>query len=453
MEKAAEAELLGKESEGRLLLRLAPPIMLAQLIQGIYNIVDSFFVGRYSGEGLTALSVIFPLQLIICALAVGTGVGVNTYMSRLYAQGEAKRAEKTAGMGLLLALGTWALFALFAIAVMRPYAMTGARSPRAIEDAVTYGSIVCAGSLGCFLESTFSKVHQSHGNMRLPMVAQIAGAVANIILDPLLIFGGLGLPAMGVAGAALATVIGQAISALITARGALYRPPHPREWSQYARPIYLLGYASILMQALYTVYIFILNAILATFLDEAVTVLGLYYKLQAFFFLPINGLQVCIVPILSYNYTQKAYKRCEKIMLYSFAFTLLLMAVGLVCFVFFPLPLLQLFSESAVVWSIGTNAFPRIGCGFLFAVFALLLPVFFQAIGRGVSSLMLSLCRQILCLPTLFFIFSRFSLELTWVAFPISEGITAAVGLSLYIRTLRRWQKDTETVCETPPNG
>lgn len=453
MEKAAEGELLGKESIGRLLLRLAPPIMLAQLIQGIYNIVDSFFIGRYSGEGLTALSVIFPLQLIICALAVGTGVGVNTYMSRLYAQGEAARARKAAGMGLLLALGTWALFALLSLAVMRPYAMTGARSPRAIEDAVTYGSIVCAGSIGCFLESMFSKIHQSRGNMRLPMLAQIAGAVVNILLDPLLIFGGLGLPALGVAGAALATVVGQAVAALITARGALYRPPHPREWGGHVRPIYLLGYASILMQALYTVYIFILNAILATFLDEAVTVLGLYYKLQAFFFLPINGLQVCIVPLLSYNYTQKAYKRCEKIMLYSFAFALALMALGLICFVFFPLPLLRLFSNSTAVLAIGKIAFPRIGCGFLFAVFALILPVFFQAIGRGVHSLMLSLCRQILCLPTLFFIFSLFSLELTWVAFPISEGISGALGLLLYIRTLRHWRKDGGTVREATQNG
>lgn len=451
MDKAAlDAEFLGKAPVGRMMLRLAPPVMLAQLIQALYNIVDSFFVGRYSGDGLTALSVIFPLQLIAIALAVGTGVGVNTQMARLYALGHAEQAKRTGGMGLILALGTWGLFAALSVVVMRPYVMTGATSTGAIEAAVTYGNIVCVGSLGSFLEGIFSKVHQSRGNMRRPMVAQIAGAAVNMVLDPVLIFGYCGLPALGVAGAAYATVIGQAAAAVITVFGACHRPPRLREWRQYVGPIYRLGYPSILMQALYTVYIFFLNMILAAFSDAAVTVLGLYYKMQSFFFIPINGLQTCIVPIISYNYAQKSYERCKKIMTYSFCFALGFMVIGFVSFVFFPHGVISLFSGDALVHEIGGVAFPIIGCSFFSAVFSLVLPVFFQAIGRGISSLMLSLCRQIFCLLTIFYLLSLIHLNLTWIAFPAAETITGVVGLILYIRTLRQWR--AESVDKSAPD-
>mgnify|MGYP003246289114 CR=1 FL=1 len=174
--------------------------MLAQLIQALYNIVDSFFVGKYSESALTALSVIYPLQLIIIALAVGTGVGVNTYMARLYAQKMPGQAEETAGTGTLLALGTWFIFAIFSIFCMRPYVLTSANTPEAIESAVIYGQIVCIGSIGAFLEGNWTKVHQSRGNMHRPMVAQTVGALTNIVLDPILIFGLGPVPELGVAG-------------------------------------------------------------------------------------------------------------------------------------------------------------------------------------------------------------------------------------------------------------
>ena len=216
-------------------------------------------------------------------------------------------------------------------------------------------------------------------------------------------------------------------------------------------PIYRLGYPSILMQALYTVYIFFLNMILATFSDAAVTVLGLYYKMQSFFFIPINGLQTCIVPIISYNYAQKSYERCKKIMTYSFCFALGFMVIGFVSFVFFPHEVISLFSGDALVHEIGGVAFPIIGCSFFSAVFSLVLPVFFQAIGRGISSLMLSLCRQIFCLLTIFYLFSLIHLNLTWIAFPAAETITGAAGLILYIRTLRQWR--AESVDKSAPGG
>lgn len=189
--------------------------MLSQLVMSMYNIVDSLFVGKYSGAGLTALSVIYPLQLIITALAVGTGVGVNTYMSRMYAKGDVKKANATAGTGTMLAVIMWAVFAAISAGIMRPYINAMANATEAIEYAYQYGMVVCVGSLGTFLEGVWSKVHQSHGNMRVPMIAQLAGAGTNILLDWIFIFGMGALKPMGVLGAAIATIIGQFISAII----------------------------------------------------------------------------------------------------------------------------------------------------------------------------------------------------------------------------------------------
>ena len=201
-------DLFRTEKIPKILLKIAPPVMLAQLIQAMYNIVDSFFVGQYSANSLTALSVIYPLQLIIIALAVGTGVGVNTYMARKYAQKFQQKAEEAAGTGMVLEFMTWLIFAVLAAVFMRPYVMTSAKSPEAIEDAVIYGRIVCIGSIGAFLEGNWTKVHQSRGNMRRPMIAQTVGALTNIVLDPIMIFGLGPVPQMGVAGAAYSTVCG-----------------------------------------------------------------------------------------------------------------------------------------------------------------------------------------------------------------------------------------------------
>lgn len=191
-------DLFRTEKIPKILLKIAPPVMLAQLIQAMYNIVDSFFVGQYSANSLTALSVIYPLQLIIIALAVGTGVGVNTYMARQYAQKFQQKAEEAAGTGMVLEFMTWLIFAVLAAVFMCPYVMTSAKSPEAIEDAVIYGRIVCIGSIGAFLEGNWTKVHQSKGNMRRPMIAQTVGALTNIVLDPIMIFGLGPVPQMGV---------------------------------------------------------------------------------------------------------------------------------------------------------------------------------------------------------------------------------------------------------------
>lgn len=440
MEVQVSKDFFGTEKIGKILLKLAPPVMFAQLIQALYNIVDSFFVGKFSDDALTALTVIYPLQLIIIALAVGTGVGVNTYMARKYAQGKEQDAKYAAGTGMILALITWMLFSVISVVIMKPYVMTSAKSPQAIEDATTYGNIVCIGSLGAFLEGNWSKVHQAKGNMRLPMIAQIIGAIINIALDPILIFGWWIFPEMGVAGAAVATIAGQVSAAMITGIRGFCKPPKLKQMWYYVKRIYFYGYSSILMQALYTVYIVALNMILSCFSDSAVTVLGLYYKMQSFFFIPLFGLQTCIVPLISFNYTRKNYFRCQSIMKDSFIISVAFMIFGIICFVFLPVPLTRLFSSNEEVIAIGKTAFPIIGSSFISAAFSLMLPVFFQAIGKGKASLLLSLTRQIFCLVPIFWLFSRIGLDYTWIAFPISETIAGGLGIILYCIQIRKWK-------------
>lgn len=215
-----QSDLFGTEKISKLLLRLAPPVMLAQLIQALYNIVDSLFVGRYSDSGLTALSIIYPLQLLMIAFAVGTGVGINTVMAAKLGIGDRENANEYAGVGTPLAAALWLLFAAVCWAIMPAYARMSTDSEAVIADVVTYGRIVCVFSFGLFLESTWTKVLQANGNMKTPMFAQILGAVTNILLDPLLIFG----LKMGIAGAAVATVAGQMVAALIVMRKGFRRP-------------------------------------------------------------------------------------------------------------------------------------------------------------------------------------------------------------------------------------
>lgn len=432
----------GTDSIPKILLKIAPPVMLALLIQSLYNIVDSFFVGRYSEQSLTALSIVYPLQLIITALAVGTGVGVNTLMAKYYALKNDKKANSTAGSGFIISIILWILFAAATVFLLKPYLRTSASDPTALSYAYTYGMIVCVGSIGLFTEGIFSKVHQAEGNMVLPTIAQICGAVFNCVVDPILIFGLGPFPKMGVAGAAIATVGGQILAAIITGARGLRKPPRPSEFSEYTKKIFKLGYPSIIMQSMYTVYIVALNMILVGFCDEAVTVLGLYYKLQTFFFIPLIGLTTCIVPVLSYNYTNHSFDRTREVMKWSFIVTIAFMVVGILCFELIPVQLLSIFSKSERVFEIGRTALRIIGTSFIPATFSLMLPIFFQAIGRGAPSVVLTLLRQIICLVPIFYAFSFMGLNYTWIAFPLSETITTIVGFILYYRQIDIWKKD-----------
>nr|WP_191383786.1 MATE family efflux transporter [uncultured Lachnoclostridium sp.] len=425
----------GTENTGRLLLRLAPPVMLAQLIQALYNIVDSYFIGQYSQAGLAALSVIFPVQLLISAVAIGTGVGVNTLMSKYCGLGQAHKAAETAGVGLFLAIAMWAVSAVILCGIMDFYTGISLSSQQAQEYACTYGRIVCGFSFGIFLESGWTKVLQSRGDMKTPMVAQLVGAGINIVLDWLLIFGIGFFPELGVAGAAIATAIGQIAAVVITGSKAFHRIPGARKIREYTGKIYRAGFPNMLMNGLCTIYIVALNLILVSFSDEAVTVLGLYYKLQSFILIPALGLTTCIIPILSYNYAAGNRDRCTDILRKSIAMTAVCMAVGALAFEAIPRQLLSIFAaDQPAVLDIGTTAFRIIGASFIPIAVSLVIPNYFQAIGKGKQSIALALLRQIGLLIPLAWCLSFIGLTYVWLAFPISEVITAAASCVLYRR-------------------
>lgn len=425
-------DFFGREKISKVLLKLAPPVMFAQLIQALYNIVDSLFVGRYSDAGLTALSIIYPLQLLMIALAVGTGVGINTVMASKLGMGKQKEADEYAGIGVLLAVVLWFIFAVISWFIMPIYATMSTDSAEVIKDVTVYGRIVCVFSFGLFLESIWTKVLQANGDMKIPMAAQILGAVTNIILDPVLIFGMFGLPEMGIGGAAVATVAGQIVAALIVWKGGYRKLPPKEVYFHHIIQIFRLGIPNILMQSAYTFYILGLNLILSTFSDQAVTALGLYYKWQTFFFIPLGAMQTCIVPIISFNYAAGNLKRCQKTLSVAIGFGLTLMFLGTLCFNIFPSGMLKLFTSDKDVIKIGTVGFHFVGVSFLPMVVSLIFPVFFQALGYSLKSSLLTVIRTVVLFVPLGYLFSRFGLNWFWMTFPVTEIITAVIGFIFY---------------------
>lgn len=425
------------EKVSRLLLRLAPPVMLSQLIQALYNIIDSLFIGRFSDSGLTALSIIYPLQLLMIALAVGTGVGINTAMAAKLGVGQKRAADEYAGIGTPLALVLWLLFAAAAWCILPTFARMSTDDPAVIADVISYGKIVCVFSFGLFLESVWTKVLQANGDMKTPMLAQIVGAVTNIVLDPLLIFGMFGLPRLGISGAAIATVAGQIAAALIVLKKGFRKSPPKAVYPRHIAKIFRLGAPNILMQSAYTFYILGLNLILSGFSDQAVTALGLYYKWQTFFFIPLGAMQTCIVPIVSFNYAARNIDRCKKTLRASILFGLALMALGAVCFLSIPEQMLRVFTSDARVVEIGCVGFRFVGVSFLPLVTSLIFPVFFQAVGAGLKSSALTVIRTVVLFVPLGYLFSRFGLDFFWLTFPVTEVLTTAAGLFFYRRFSR----------------
>ena len=406
--------------------------MLSQLIQALYNIVDSLFVGRYSDTGLTALSIIYPIQLLMIALAVGTGVGINTVMAAKLGIGKEKEADEYAGIGTPLAIALWLLFAVICWLIMPTYAKMSTESAAVINDVVLYGRIVCVFSFGLFLESIWTKVLQANGDMKTPMLAQISGAVTNIILDPLLIFGMFGLPEMGIAGAAIATVAGQIAAALIVMKKGFRKSPKKEVYPHHTADIFRLGIPNILMQSAYTFYILGLNLILAAFSDQAVTALGLYYKWQTFFFIPLGAMQTCIVPVISFNYAARNIDRCKKTLSTALLFGMVLMALGTLCFNLIPTQMLRVFTTDETVIEIGSVGFHYVGISFVPMVASLIFPVFFQAVGSSLKSSALTLIRTVVLFVPLGFLFSRFGLNRFWLTFPVTEVITGTIGFLFY---------------------
>lgn len=440
-----QTDLFGTEKISKILLKLAPPVMLAQLIQALYNIIDSLFVGRYSDSGLTALSIIYPLQLLMIALAVGTGVGINTVMAAKLGVGNEKKADEYAGVGTPLAGFMWLLFAVICWFAMPFYAKMSTNSEVIIHDVIVYGRIVCVFSFGLFLESIWTKVLQSCGDMKTPMTAQIIGAITNIVLDPLLIFGMFGFPKMGIAGAAVATVSGQIMAALIVMKKGFRKSTHRQVYPHHIAKIFQLGIPNILMQSAYTFYILGLNLILATFSDQAVTALGLYYKWQTFFFIPLGAMQTCIVPVISYNYAARNIERCKKTLSASIVFGMSLMALGTLCFVCIPSQMLRVFTSDELVIAIGRVGFRFVGISFLPMVTSLIFPVFFQAVGSSLKSSLLTVIRTVVLFVPLAYLFSRFGLNWFWLTYPVTEVITSLTGAYFYRQFLNKdYVRETE---------
>ncbi|MBS6601966.1 MAG: MATE family efflux transporter [Clostridium sp.] len=428
----------GEEKIGKILLKIAPPVMLAQLIQALYNIVDSLFIGKYSESGLTALSIIYPIQLLMIAFAVGTGVGINTNMAHYLGIKKREKADESAGIGTPLALVLWLIFAIVCYFIMPSYAKMSTDSEIVIKDVISYGRIVCVFSSGLFLESVWSKILQAHGDMKTPMIAQIIGAITNIILDPILIFGMFGVKEFGLEGAAIATVIGQAVAALVVMKKGYRKSPKINKYLNGIKRIYKLGIPNILMQSAYTFYILGLNLILAGFSDQAVTALGLYYKWQTFFFIPLGALQTCIVPIISYNYAAKNEERYKKTLSTSIIVGMSLMFIGTLCFELIPSQMLSTFTSDLKVIEIGTVGFRIIGISFIPMVTSLIFPVFFQAIGYGIKSSILTIVRTLILFVPLGFLFSKLGLNYFWLTFPITELLTSLLGFIFYKKFLKQ---------------
>ena len=339
----------------------------------------------------------------------------------------------------------WLLFAVICWFAMPFYAKMSTNSEVIIHDVIVYGRIVCVFSFGLFLESIWTKVLQSCGDMKTPMTAQIIGAITNIVLDPLLIFGMFGFPKMGIAGAAVATVTGQIMAALIVMKKGFRKSPRRQVYPHHIAKIFQLGIPNILMQSAYTFYILGLNLILATFSDQAVTALGLYYKWQTFFFIPLGAMQTCIVPVISYNYAARNIERCKKTLSASIIFGMSLMALGTLCFVCIPSQMLRVFTSDELVIAIGRVGFRFVGISFLPMVTSLIFPVFFQAVGSSLKSSLLTVIRTVVLFVPLAYLFSRFGLNWFWLTYPVTEVITSLTGAYFYRQFLNKdYVRETE---------
>lgn len=422
---------------GKLLLKLSPPVMLALLIQSIYNIVDSYFVAQYSLSGLTALSIIFPIQLLMTALGTGTGTGLNILISRMGGNGDTARQRDVVKSGQYLGIWNFLIFTCIGMLLIGSYYTISSDQAEVRAEGVQYAQIIFRGSFGLFMESNCTKLLQAKGNMVTPMLAQVAGAVINLVFDPIFIFGLFGAPELGVAGAAIATIMGQWAAMLITVK-AVFRTYDVRGTFRFRDciQIYQSGFPSIIMQSLYTLYIVGLNLILKQFTEDAVTVLGIYYKLQTFFFIPLMGLQQVIVPVISFNYGAHDSKRVNDTLRYSILISCGVMALGTFIFMAFPKELISIFAGSTPILNIGTPALRIISVSFLPASLAMMFTVYFQGIDKGKCSVFITVLRQIILLVPLAWLFHFAGLNYVWLTFPVTESIAMCCCCFLYHRCI-----------------
>ena len=440
-----------------LIFSMSLPAMFSMLVQALYNIVDSYFVAQVSEKALAAVSLAFPLQNLLIAFAVGTAVGVTSLISRRLGQGLQEEANAAATHGILLAVATWVLFALYGAFFSTPFFHLFETDPEIIQMGDTYISICCVFSFGVFVEICLERTLQATGNMIWPMIFQLIGAVTNIIMDPILIFGWFGLPAMGVAGAAIATVMGQILAMVVAALVVTFGKHDVHvsfrrfrlSW-RTIKDIYVVGIPSIVMQSIGTVMTMALNGILSGFSTAAYTVFGIYFKLQSFVFMPVFGLNQGLLPILGYNYGARNRKRMMTAFRDGCAIALVIMAAGMAVFLAAPQWLLSIFNASAELLEIGIPALRIICTCFLFAALGIVCSTLFQAVGKGVYSLIVSLMRQLAALVSAAWILAQVTQQVVfvWWAFPIAECVSLVVSLLFFLRLYNKEIKHLETIQE-----
>lgn len=424
-----------------LLISMAVPAMFSMLIQALYNIVDSTFVAQLSEGALTAVSIAFPIQTLMIAVIIGTGVGINSLVARRL--GEQKHDEAGAAIthGLLLAVLSWLIFLVIGLFGARAFSSMFSKSAEIVDMASSYLSIVTCFALFNFVQIVCEKSLQATGNMIQPMIIQLLGALTNIILDPILIFGWFGAPALGVTGAAIATVLGQALG-MSYGLFVLFTKSHAVEITlknfkvnmKSIRDIYEVGFPSIVMQAIGSVLVMGLNMILGTFSDTAVAVLGVYYKLQSFVFMPVFGLNQGLMPIMGYNYGARSKERIYAAFKYGIIIACIIMTVGMLTFNLIPDVMLQLFKPTPELLEIGVPALRIISWSFPLAAISIIISTVFQAIGRGKLCLYISLFRQLILILPIAYVLSSFGLNAVWLAFPIAELLSFTISVYLYLK-------------------
>nr|WP_294493980.1 MATE family efflux transporter [uncultured Anaerosporobacter sp.] len=428
-----------------LLVSMAIPMMFSMLIQSLYNIIDSIFVARLGNDALTAVSLVFPLQNLVIAIAVGFGIGVSSCISINLGSKNTKRASQAASVGIVLSIVHSILFVVFGLLVTKPFLRMFSSNESIVEMGSEYGYIVLCLSFGCLIQVCIEKIFQSLGEMSITMIVLAVGAIINIILDPILIFGKFGFPAMGVTGAAIATVIGQ-IAGLVLYLIVLAYKKLPIQVSlrnvhidkPLIKQLYSVGVPSSIMMSLPSVLVSILNGMLVRFSEVHVSVLGIYYKLQTFIYLPANGIVQGMRPIVGYNYGAKQKDRLHKTLRVSLLFAAAIMFIGTIVSLFIPQQILGMFDADVSMLEIGVPALRIICLGFLISTFGIIYSGAFEALGMGFQSLTISLLRQFVIIIPLSFLLSRFiGATGIWVSFPISEVIAAIVAIILMKKTLK----------------
>ena len=436
MEQTKENKM-GTMPVNKLLVTMSLPMVISMIVQALYNIVDSIFVSRLSEDALTAVSMAFPMQNLMISVAVGTGVGINAMLSRALGEKKFEAANKTAENGIFIEVLGYVLFLLIGIFVTKPFFLAQAGAGDIANMGIEYTRICLLMSFGIFMQIGFERILQSTGRTIFTMITQSTGAIINIILDPILIFGLFGMPKMGVAGAAIATVTGQICAAILAITFNLTKNPDVHISFKDFKPqiifvknILSVGIPSIIMSSVGSAMTFGMNKILITFSSTAVAVFGVYFKLNSFVFMPVFGLNNGMVPIVSYNYGAQNKKRLTKTIKLAIMYAVCIMFIGIMLFQFIPDVLLRLFDASDHMLEIGIPALRVISLSFAFAGICIVISSSLQALGHGFLSMMISITRQLIILLPSAYILAKFGgIHAVWWSFNIAE--IASLTLSL----------------------